>query len=218
MEREKSFVFKNGQKVVFIGDSITDCGRMYENHPYGNGYVKIAIDLITAKYPERNITFINKGIGGNKVTDLYNRWYDDVIIHNPDWLSIKIGINDLHSYLNNENNGVSSALFEEVYIKILDEAKKKTKARLIMIGPFYMSLSNDKSPKFRTKVLETLPKYINIVHKLAKKYNAILVETHSVFQKQLKYRIPDFFCVEPVHPHQNGHTVIAIELLKSLNW
>ncbi len=52
------FAFQNGQTVPFIGDSITDCGRRGEHAPYGNGYVKLAIDLITAKYPERNLCYL----------------------------------------------------------------------------------------------------------------------------------------------------------------
>jgi len=93
------FLFKDGQTVVFIGDSITDCGRRGPDAPYGNGYVKLAVDLITAKYPERRITFLNEGIGGNTVEDLRNRWHDDVLRHRPDWVSVMVGINDLHRVL-----------------------------------------------------------------------------------------------------------------------
>ncbi len=90
------FLFQHGQKVLFIGDSITDCGRRAEHAPFGAGYVKLAIDLITARYPDRHITYLNEGIGGNTVEDLHARWHDDVLVHQPHWLSVKIGINDLH--------------------------------------------------------------------------------------------------------------------------
>ena len=53
----KSFLIQDGQTVVFIGDSITDCGRRDEARPLGNGYVKMAVDLVAAKYPQRQITF-----------------------------------------------------------------------------------------------------------------------------------------------------------------
>ena len=55
-----NFLFKNGEMVLFIGDSITDCGRRAQAAPLGEGYVKLSIDLITARYPERKIHFINK--------------------------------------------------------------------------------------------------------------------------------------------------------------
>ena len=87
-------LFQSGEKVLFIGDSITDCGRRGEHVPLGNGYVKKVTELITAKYPERRIEYINKGIGGDIVEGLEARWDTDVIAEKPDWLSVKIGINN----------------------------------------------------------------------------------------------------------------------------
>ncbi len=57
----KDFVFKSGQKVIFIGDSITDCDRRDNFISSGNGYVKMVVDLIVARYPERKIVFFNEG-------------------------------------------------------------------------------------------------------------------------------------------------------------
>ena len=90
---------KNGQKVLFIGDSITDCGRRDSQRPLGNGYVKLFADLMIIQEPAKQITIVNKGISGDNVVGLRNRWTDDVLRNQPDWLSIKIGINDLHGYL-----------------------------------------------------------------------------------------------------------------------
>ena len=95
---DKNFLFKNGETIVFIGDSITDCGRRDQFFPYGNGYAKMAIDLVTACYPEKSFTYFNRGIGGDTVEGLHNRWHDDLILLKPDWVSILIGINDLHPY------------------------------------------------------------------------------------------------------------------------
>lgn len=213
----KDFLFKDGQKVVFIGDSITDCGRRDNFVPFGNGYVKVVIDLITACYPERKINYFNEGISGNTVEDLFNRWNDDILIHKPDWISIKIGINDIHRFLNNEIIAASPEHFAELYYEILNISRKKTKAKFILIDPFYISIDRD-GQSFRSKVLELLPKYKYIIHKLAKQFNAISVRTHEAFQKQLKYKTADYFCPEPVHPYLTGHIIIAYELLKELNW
>ena len=98
-KNESSFLIQDGQTVVFIGDSITDIGRRDVAVPFGNGYVKMVIDLITAKYPERKITFFNRGIGGDTAPGLRDRWADDVLVHNPDWVSVLIRINDLHRSL-----------------------------------------------------------------------------------------------------------------------
>ena len=107
-------------RTLFIGDSITDCGRRGAEATLGNGYVRMYTELVTAKYPGRSIEYINKGIGGNKVTDMKERWRDDVLYHKPDRLSIKIGINDLHGFLRNAPEAVSPGLFAEVYEELLD--------------------------------------------------------------------------------------------------
>ena len=86
------FDLQDGQTILFIGDSITDCGRRGAEAPLGNGYVKLVSEMTTIRYPERSIRFVNKGIGGNRITDLKERWQDDVIVHKPDWLSIKMTI------------------------------------------------------------------------------------------------------------------------------
>ncbi|HXK44868.1 MAG TPA: GDSL-type esterase/lipase family protein, partial [bacterium] len=110
-----------------IGDSITDCGRRTEFAPIGNGYVKYFNDLLIAKYPERKITVINKGISGNTIIDLQNRWTDDVIYHKPDWLTILIGINDLHHVLRKSPDWQECVVekFEERYSEILSRTKKE---------------------------------------------------------------------------------------------
>ena len=88
-------IFQPHQKLLFIGDSITDCGRRQEPHaPYGSGYVHLARAFLLARYPELQLEIVNRGISGNTVRDLAARWEQDVIAERPDWLSVKIGIND----------------------------------------------------------------------------------------------------------------------------
>ena len=86
----------DGQSILFIGDSITDCGRRTTERPLGNGYVKLFSNMLIVREHQKAITVINKGISGDVVTGLRNRWNDDVLRNKPDWLSIKIGINDIH--------------------------------------------------------------------------------------------------------------------------
>jgi len=208
---------KSGQKVIFIGDSITDCGRREAQFPFGGGYVKLLIDLVTAKYPERKIEFYNKGISGNTVIDLEARWYDDMTKLRPDWLFVKIGINDLHRTLRMDMVPVPPEKFRQIYDKLLKETRAKIDPKIVLIDPFYMS-TDFNSGSSRSEVLKLLPAYLEVVKGLAKKYNALHVELHKAFQQQLKYRQADNFCPEPVHPYLNGHIVIAHEILKKIGW
>lgn len=209
------FAFQNGQTVVFIGDSITDCGRRDNHFPFGAGYVRQCVDLITARYPERLVRYFNEGIGGNTVEDLRNRWHDDVIVHQPNWLTVKIGINDLHRTLGGAD--LAPPRFEALYREILELAKALTKAQMVLIDPFYVSTDTE-SGGHRTRVLAVLPAYLDVVARLAQEYGALHVQTHAAFQRQLQRRSADAFCPEPVHPNGAGHLVIAHELLSVLGW
>lgn len=206
---------QDGTTFLFIGDSITDCGRRDAETPLGNGYVRTFTELVTARWPERRIEWINKGIGGNKVSDLHGRWRDDVLSHRPDRLSVKIGINDLHSALGGAPDAVPPERFEALYDEILDLTARELGCPVVLISPFYISLNAD-GDAFQAQVLELLPRYIEVVERMSEKYGTLLVRLHDVFQEQLRYRDAESFCPEPVHPNHAGHTVIAQALLETL--
>lgn len=207
---------KSGETVLFIGDSITDCGRRTTERPLGSGYVKYFTDFLIACEPEKKIGIINKGIGGDNVIGMLNRWSDDVIRHKPDWLSIKIGINDLHFFLRDPANGISPEKYEESYRKILKSTREKLpNCRILLIEPFY--ISRDASPESaRRKVLDVLPRYLQVVEQMSRQYKTRLIKTHAMFQNLLKYHEPDIFCNEPVHPNLTGHVAIASAVYDAL--
>lgn len=206
---------RDGDRMLFIGDSITDCGRRGAEAPLGGGYVRWFTDLVTAAKPSLRVSYLNKGISGNRVTDLLHRWQDDVIYHRPDRLSIKIGINDLHSHLGGAPDSVSPERFAEVYDRILAWTRTELGCPVVLLTPFY--ISTDRSGQtFRSQVLELIPAYIQTVERLSVAYGTRLVRLHEVFQEQLKYRDADTFCPEPVHPNPTGHLVIAQSLLAAL--
>lgn len=207
------FWIKDGETMLFIGDSITDCGRRGAAAPLGSGYVSLFSELATARHPDRQIRYINKGIGGNKITDLSERWRDDVLFHKPDRLSIKIGINDLHSHLRGADGGVSPELFAERYDGVLALTKQELGCPLVLISPFYISQDNSRQT-LRSQVLELLPRYIETVEALSEKYGARIVRSHEIFQRHLQFRDAEVFCPEPVHPNRAGHLVIAEEVMK----
>ena len=210
------FLIQDGQSVVLIGDSITDTGRRDQHAPYGWGYVKLTIDLITARYPERNITYFNEGIGGNTVADLHSRWEQDCLSHEPDWVTCMIGINDLHRVLRGDDTAVPVERYEELYRDILSQAKSAG-ARLVLLDPFYIC-TREQAGEWENQVLDLLAEYIAVVGKLANEFEALHVRTHELFQRQLQYRPAETFCPEPVHPNPTGHMVIAHGLLSALGW
>lgn len=209
MAREKAKTIQDGDRILFIGDSITDCGRRTTDAPLGNGYVKLFADMLLSRRPNWRTTIVNKGIGGDTAVGLRNRWHDDVLRHEPDWLSVKIGINDLHSMLAEQPDPVTPERYRDAYTEILARTTAALPdCRILLIDPFY--ISTDPVPSsFRNCVLQLLPAYLETVHALSKEYETGLVRTHDLFQSLLRNHEPDTFCPEPVHPNLTGHLVIA---------
>src|SRR5476651_1492719 len=91
--------FTPDARILFQGDSITDGNRGRSadpNHILGHGYVFSIASKYGATYPDLDLTFVNRGISGNTVQDLANRWEADTLAIQPDVLSILVGVNDIY--------------------------------------------------------------------------------------------------------------------------
>ena len=209
------FWIQDGDRMLFIGDSITDCGRRERAIPLGDGYVSMFTELVTARYPERNIEWINMGIGGNRTTHLRERWQHDVLDRRPDRLSIKIGINDANSFLRRDPDGVPPDQFRRNFDEILTTTRRNLGGiPILLMTPFYISTNWD--DEVEGAVLSMIPEYIDVVEETSVKYDALLLNLHKVFQEHLGHRPPSTFCPEPVHPNHTGHMIIADALIEFL--
>ena len=202
-------MLKKNETILFMGDSITDCEREYENiSSMGFGYPIIIASILGAKYPELNLNFINKGISGNRSKDLVERWDEDVIKFNPDILTIFVGINDTwRKYDHDDETTVEE--YERNYRIMLDKTKEKTNAQIIMISPYVLPFPED-----RKAWREDLDPKIAVVEKLAKEYGAIYVKMDEILNKKCDVMPPDYWTIDGVHPTCAGHGVIANELLE----
>src|SRR5688500_14605070 len=85
---------RTGSTILFQGDSITDASRNRTvpepnvARALGTGYPLLIASALLKQRPERGYRFINRGISGNKVPDLAQRWAADAIALQPDVLSI----------------------------------------------------------------------------------------------------------------------------------
>jgi lysophospholipase L1-like esterase len=213
-----ALIFEPGQTVVFTGDSITDCGRRDAAAPLGSGYARMAVDLITCRYPEVQLSFVNTGISGNTVRDLSARCTTDVIALKPDWLSIMIGINDLWRWQSKQGPAaVSPDEYAELYAALLVRVKRETSARLILIDPFYIATpTGTGSPE--DLLLTHLQSYQKTVAALAAEYGALHVQSHQMFAALLQHYAPSCFCPEPIHPNATGHMALAHLWLGAVGW
>ena len=206
-------LFEQGQKIVFIGDSITDCGRRDLNAPFGNGYVDLVRSFVIARYPELGLTFENRGIGGDTVRHLEERWESDVLAEAPDWLSVKIGINDVwRTYDSGGDGAVPIDEYESTYRKLLQIAVDRSGCRLIIAEPYM--IESDRSDPMRVHMDE----YGLIARKLAAEFDAVNIRTQVAFDQALKTTTPAAWADDRIHPNLPGHAVIAQAFLRAIEW
>ncbi|WP_028559886.1 SGNH/GDSL hydrolase family protein [Paenibacillus pinihumi] len=211
--------FASGDKIVLIGDSITDCGRSHPYgdggfHAFGNGYVSVVAALLQSTYPELNLRIVNMGSSGHNVRDLKARWERDVLDLNPDWLSIMIGINDVWRQFDQPSMTETHVLIEEYEAELeqLIARTKPTVKGLILMTPFYIE------PNANDAMRNTMDAYGAVVKKLAEKYDALFVDVQEAFNKVLEHVYPASLGWDRVHPGLHGHAVIARAFLKAVDY
>lgn len=202
------FQVRSDQLFLCFGDSITDCGRRGLNAPLGTGYVSLFKEMVTARHPESAMRYLNRGISGDTVIELRNRLAEDVLAEQPDWLTILIGINDLGHHVVQKPTIVPPDLYENTYREILRRVREETRARVVLMEPFFLSHETDRET-VPGKMAALLPEYLAVVKKMAQEFQTLHVLLQAVFEKHLKRRSFSEFAPEPVHPARPGHMVIA---------
>jgi len=196
--------------VLFQGDSITDCGRSRAKDGFlGNGYAAIAAARFGALHPDWHVTFLNRGVGGDRMIDLRARWQRDCLDLHPTWVSILIGINDTwRSYDNNDATSISRYVAD--YRDIL-ERTAASGARLILCEPFVLPFPPDRIA-WRTD----LDQRIHAVHDLEREFQAVLVPFDGLFADAMTRREPSFWTSDGVHPTLDGHSLMADAWLRAV--
>ena len=127
--------------ILFQGDSVTDCGRGnsggcgYEQGQMGPGYPGLIKSRLSCDRPDAGFEFVNLGISGNRIVDLYARWRADCLNHEPDIVSILVGVND--SWHEQHRNGVEVPRAIRIYNELLDWTIEKLPAvKLVLLEPF----------------------------------------------------------------------------------
>ncbi|MEK5059026.1 GDSL family lipase [Paenibacillus sp. FSL H7-0326] len=190
--------------VLFIGDSITDCGRNYDNvGDLGRGYAMMVAAELNFRYPEKQIQFMNRGINGNRVTDLEQRWEQDCLAHNPTWVSIYIGINDTWRWYDSKAE-TSADEFYRTYRELLVRTKEHTNANIVLIEPFVLPVPEDR----KGWRVDLDPK-IHAIRELAREFGTYYVPLDGLFAQASTKAEPAYWAGDGVHPTDAGHALIA---------
>jgi lysophospholipase L1-like esterase len=195
-------------KILFQGDSITDAFRKPEEinpaYQLGNGYVFLIASRLTARFPQKNWKFINRGVSGNKILDLKKRWENDVLDLQPDVLTLLIGVNDTLAAM----QGASSLTDDEfslVYRTILQETRQQfPKIKFILMEPFLLEVGEVK----KTWCDHLRPRQL-MIQEVAKETMSTFIPTQELFNNATRIREPAFWSYDGIHPTHAGFQLLA---------
>jgi len=191
--------------VLFIGDSITDCGRSREDFSNpGCGYVRALAGMLGAEYAELKPSFINTGISGDRVRDLRARWNKDCLDHSPDIVSIMIGVNDTWRRYDAAKDPTDAEAYRKDYEFILSELKNNLECQIVVVEPFLLPFPAD-----RKEWRVDLDPKIAVARDLAYQYADAFVPLDGIFASASIRREPAYWAPDGVHPSIAGHMLIA---------
>lgn len=196
-------------KIVFIGDSITDCERdRSDETSLGNGYVKILADKLRPIYPDMDIELVNKGISGNEVCDVLARVENDVIALKPDLAVVMIGINNVNHQFKYGKN-LDLVQFERDYRALLTRIKEAGIV-LIALEPFLLPAPD----KLRLRPL--FNKELEIIHRIAVEIADEFVAYDEMFNGLCQSTPYTVYSADGVHPLFEGSDIIANTAIKAI--
>jgi acyl-CoA thioesterase-1 len=192
-------------RILFTGDSITASRRLYPDAPPlgSNGYVAFTAARLQADFASPDLEILNRGIGGNRMSDLLARLEKDCLALKPTVVSILIGINDTWRRYDSKNPS-DIPTFEANYRQMLTRIRDDLQARLVLLEPFLLHVPPD-----RHQWREDLNPRIDTVRRLAVEFDADLIPLDGLFAKAATEAPAEFWAADGVHPTPAGHALIA---------
>ncbi len=207
----KKGILKKDNVILFQGDSITDASRNKEDNSYnnpgvlGSGYAMLTGARLLEKYASLNLKIYNKGISGNKVFQLAERWDNDCLNIKPDILSILIGVNDIWHKLEGNYNGTVE-IYKNDYITLLERTKKALpNIKLIICEPFAVRGVKAVDDKWYPEFYG----YQKAALDIATKFGAIFVPFQKIYDEAQKEAPGVYWTGDGVHPSLAGAELMA---------
>jgi len=210
-QKVKKITLTKGDIVLFQGDSITDAGRKKDepaannSAALGKGYAFIAASELLQKYPEKGLQIYNKGISGNKVYQLAERWDADCLDLKPNVLSILVGVNDFWHTLTGKYTGTIET-YRTDFDKLLDRTKQKLPELKLIIGEPY-AVTGVKAVD--EKWYPAFNDYRAAARELADKYGAVFIPYQAIYDKAIKSAPGSYWTPDGVHPGLPGAALMA---------
>lgn len=204
--------------ILFQGDSITDAGRDRENtspnssRALGSGYASLAAAQLLHTHAGRQLSIYNRGISGNKVHQLAERWEQDCIALKPTVLSILIGVNDYWHMFNGKYDGTIQ-IYRDDYRKLLDRTLKALPDVKLIIGePF--AVNNVKA--VTDAWFPAFNEYRQAAQEIANEYKAAFIPYQRVFDEAAKRAPSAYWTTDGVHTTLAGAQLMANAWLRAV--
>jgi lysophospholipase L1-like esterase len=204
--------------ILFQGDSITDSGRDRRsqnnaNAPraMGTGYVLLAASQLLDEHSKVKPKIYNRGISGNKVFQLAERWDDDCIALKPGVVSILVGVND---YWHISKHGYEGTVetYEKDYRALLQRTHRELPdATLVVCEPFVLRCGEVEQSWF-----PAFDGYRAAAKKIAAECKAIFVPFQSIFNKATRSAPAQYWAADGVHPTLAGAHLMAKAWIKAV--
>lgn len=201
-------------RILFQGDSITDALRSRENDiNIGTGYALLVKASLGFEEPGK-YEFLNRGVSGNRIVNLYARMKCDILNLKPDVMSILIGVNDVFHDFKESPNGVDAEKFYKIYDMLITEVKEALPDLKIMIlEPFVLQSG---MPEERWEIADSeVRKRALMAKKIAEKHRLSFVPLQEGFCELAKSGGDSYWIGDGVHPTAMGHEYIKNEWLKA---
>ncbi len=207
---EKPLTLKKGDRIVFLGDSITAGGVAPK------GYVTLIKNQLKEKHADLGIEVIGAGVSGNKVPDLQKRLDKDVLAKKPTVVVIYIGINDVWHGEKNPANGTPKDKYEAGLKEIIGKCQGAG-ARVVLCTPSVIGEKGDGSNSLDKK----LDEYADASRAVAKETKAPLCDLRTAFVDYEKKNNADnkekgVLTSDRVHLNDAGNKLVADTILKCL--
>lgn len=201
--------------ILFQGDSITDCGRNRNDFfSLGSGYANRIAGHLGFTQAESRPLILNRGIGGDRVSDLYARWNEDAIYLQPRLLSILIGVNDAWRIMAGIPDGAADR-FASAYRHVLDITKEYLpNTKLVLMEPFILKCGEVGEQWAEWKELMT--GYQQTARALSEQYEALFIPLQQPFDNACLRAEAAYWLQDGVHPTAAGHELIANEWLAAV--
>jgi lysophospholipase L1-like esterase len=217
-EKSKKIALSDEDIVLFQGDSITDMHRKRSdenpNSPAGLGtsYPFLATAEILYRYPTKTLKCYNKGVSGNKVYQLADRWQTDCLDIKPTVLSILVGVNDFWHTLVNGYKGTIET-YRNDYKALLDRTKQALPNVKLIIGEPYAVIG---VKAVDDKWYPTFNEYRQAAREIADSFGAAFIPYQEIYDKAQKSAPGSYWTADGVHPTLAGAQLMTEAWLQTV--